>query len=614
MYQHSIDLQQGGYDKLSEDMQKALDNAVKLINGDQKVLQQTAALMLQQLGTNHIDEAKIIQGIVGENATTLHSSTSAVINELSGEGGVKKLLEGLGVKLGDIASLDIAGAINNRTPDTSVSNIETTLSTVKDSLGEDIGGKLREIELSIGTIKLSDEQKQNIKDEIAKLEGINNKTSDVKSRLDVLKEILERSDKTLQTISGNTAKGDTNVGGNVPEPQPPITQNNIPENTSGQSDSTVQPVAPAQASAAQTVTTNPDPVMAAIETGTKRSKTITAAEKKKHHALWQYLVKNMGYAPTNDTYVKLAAALGVSIKNKNKITSAEKDKILNKLKKHEFIGSSKTEKANGLTPALNSPITTQPQQSLQSALTSTPAPAPAPAPAPVDPIIEAINTGASRSKTVTKAEKQKHGDLWEYVAKKYGRSLTEKIMVKLADLLNVNIAKRSNPTNAEKDKILNKLKKKNYAKGTKRVPKDLLAWTNENADKIGSEMIVRPSDGAILTPMKAGDSVIPANLADNLFKWGAISPDKFITNPFVGKWSAEGGSSVTNNADYTAAPQTVEMHFDSLFHIEGNVDESVMPRLENLGKSLVNDKDFQKNVIKFVTKDFVRESKKQGIR
>ena len=116
-------------------------------------------------------------------------------------------------------------------------------------------------------------------------------------------------------------------------------------------------------------------------------------------------------------------------------------------------------------------------------------------------------------------------------------------------------------------------------------------------------------------PMKANDSVIPANLADNLFKWGAISPDKFITNPFVGKWDAtgSGSSSITNDDSYLGG-QTVEMHFDSLFHIEGNVDESVMPRLENLGKSLVNDRDFQKNVIKFVTKDFVRESKKQGIR
>ena len=233
-------------------------------------------------------------------------------------------------------------------------------------------------------------------------------------------------------------------------------------------------------------------------------------------------------------------------------------------------------------------------------------------------LLAAINSGKSHKKKVSDKEKKEHHALWEYLVKQFGRTGTNTVYTKLAKLLSVSIKNSKKITSKEKDNILKKLKsaRKTYgfARGVKDIDEDLLAWTNENADKIGPEMIVRPSDGAILTPMKAGDSVIPAHLADNLFKWGAISPDKFVTNPFVGKWSAEGGSSVTNNADYTAAPQTVEMHFDSLFHIDGNVDESVMPRLENLGKSLVNDKDFQKNVIKFVTKDFVRESKKQGIR
>lgn len=492
-------------------MQTALDNAVKLINGDQKVLQQTAALMLQQLKTNNVDEAEIIKGIVGENATTLHSSTNAIINELSGEGGVKKLLDGLGVKLGDIASLDIAGAINNRTPDASVSNIDTTLSIVKDSLGEDIGGKLREIELSIGTIKLSEEQKQNIKDEIARLEGIDNKTSSIQGKIDKLKEILEQSDKTLKTISGNTAKGDTNVAGDVKNPPPLKTAEDVsadesrvvndpkPQAASGQTDDETKDQSDLKE---KNATLAEDSVMAAIRTGKQRSAKITDAEKKLHVPLWEYIVKNFGYAPNSTTYKQLASALGVSVKNKKKITKEEKNKILKKLK--------------------------------------------------------------------------------SYIKKHFSGS-------------NASAA-------AE------------FKSGIKKIDEDLLAWTNENWDKNGSEMIIRAKDNAILTPLKAKDAVIPANLADNLFKWGAISPDKFIINPFMGKWSADGGSTTNTDANYSSAAQTIEMHFDSLFHIEGNVDESVMPRLESLGKSLVNDKDFQKNVIKFVTKDFVRESKKQGIR
>ena len=260
---------------------------------------------------------------------------------------------------------------------------------------------------------------------------------------------------------------------------------------------------------------------------------------------------------------------------------------------------------NTTTPT--TPKTTTPAASKTAAKT----------PSKKDQFLAAINSGGKHAKKVSNKEKKEHHALWEYLVKQFGRTGTNSVYTKLASLLGVKVS--SKVTSAQKDKILTKLKsaRKTYkfAKGTKNLPEDLLAWTNENWDKIGPEIIVRPQDNAILTPMKANDSVIPANLADNLFKWGAISPDKFITNPFVGKWDAtgSGSSSITNDDSYLGG-QTVEMHSDSLFHIEGNVDESVMPRLENLGKSLVNDRDFQKNVIKFVTKDFVRESKKQGIR
>lgn len=451
LYQHSIDLQQEGYDKLSEDMQKSLDDTVKLINGDQKVLNEVAGQMLDLLRANGVDEGEILAQIRDENATRLSSSTDAIIETLSGENGVSTLLSDIGVKQDDVAnaitSLDITGAIDARQPDASVSGIDTNISITKDSLDNDIAPVLHDIEEKLGEF---------------------NKDGKLES----------------EVTDGDDAKGNSNVAGDVTNTDKLTTKDNVP-----------------------------------------------ADEKR----------------------------------------------------------------------VVEQPPTGQQQQKKQPVKKS-------------DPILDLINSGKARSKKITAKEKKEHGDLWEYVAKKYGRSLTNAQIGKLAGLLGVKVANKSKPTSAEKTKILNKLNKKNYAKGTKRVDDDLFAWTNENADKIGPELIVRPSDGAILTPLKANDSVIPANLADNLFKWGAISPDKFITNPFVGKWSAEGGGSVTNNADYTAAPQTVEMHFDSLFHIEGNVDESVMPRLENLGKSLVNDRDFQKNVIKFVTKDFVRESKKQGIR
>jgi hypothetical protein len=150
-----------------------------------------------------------------------------------------------------------------------------------------------------------------------------------------------------------------------------------------------------------------------------------------------------------------------------------------------------------------------------------------------------------------------------------------------------------------------------WASGTKKVRKDQTAWTQEE----GAELIVRPSDGAILTPLKANDAVIPANFTDNLFKWGAINPDSFAVNPFMGKWGdTTGGSNSNDVLSNNTANQNIDMHFDSLIRVDGNVDADVADRLEDLVKGLTKNKEFQQNVINFVTKDFVRESRKQGFR
>lgn len=82
----------------------------------------------------------------------------------------------------------------------------------------------------------------------------------------------------------------------------------------------------------------------------------------------------------------------------------------------------------------------------------------------------------------------------------------------------------------EASKALDELKKKNYnykgyAKGSKRIPENQLAWTDEHGDR---EMIIRRSDGAILTRLERGDAIANANLAENLFKWGEINPNRFM--------------------------------------------------------------------------------------
>lgn len=62
-----------------------------------------------------------------------------------------------------------------------------------------------------------------------------------------------------------------------------------------------------------------------------------------------------------------------------------------------------------------------------------------------------------------------------------------------------------------------------YAKGKKLIDNDKYAWTQED----GAEMIVRPSDGAILTPLAKNDSVLTADASNNIWKM-ANNPSDFI--------------------------------------------------------------------------------------
>jgi len=55
-----------------------------------------------------------------------------------------------------------------------------------------------------------------------------------------------------------------------------------------------------------------------------------------------------------------------------------------------------------------------------------------------------------------------------------------------------------------------------YSIGLKKATKDHLAWTQENGE---DEVIIRPSDGAILTPLKMGDSVLNSESSRRLFEF-----------------------------------------------------------------------------------------------
>lgn len=85
-----------------------------------------------------------------------------------------------------------------------------------------------------------------------------------------------------------------------------------------------------------------------------------------------------------------------------------------------------------------------------------------------------------------------------------------------------------------------------YASGKYNIFGDELAWTQER----GREMIIRRSDGAVLTPLSRGDSVLNAQATKNIWDM-ANTPNDFILKSLQGANGipriAHGGAQVTQN-------------------------------------------------------------------
>lgn len=158
---------------------------------------------------------------------------------------------------------------------------------------------------------------------------------------------------------------------------------------------------------------------------------------------------------------------------------------------------------------------------VQAATSGTVATAPTKAKTLKETLLDIINSGKSRSKNITAKEMNTHSMLWMYLVSKYGRQVTEAMIKKLAKALGISTSKST--TDIEKSRIYTALTKQGLASGTRRL-RDPFAWMDEQG--IGSEMIIRKSDGARLnTNVQAGDAIVPAANTDNLWKWSQLNPD-----------------------------------------------------------------------------------------
>jgi CTP-dependent riboflavin kinase len=118
-----------------------------------------------------------------------------------------------------------------------------------------------------------------------------------------------------------------------------------------------------------------------------------------------------------------------------------------------------------------------------------------------------------------------------------------------------------------------------YAIGKKNFSEDEIAWTQEG----GREFIVRPSDGAVLTPIAKGDSVLTSAASNNIWNM-ANSPAEFIKeNLNLGATNVPNNSNVNNS---------VVQHFENITFSMPNVHG-----YNDLLKEMQRDPKFEKLIL-----------------
>lgn len=216
-------------------------------------------------------------------------------------------------------------------------------------------------------------------------------------------------------------------------------------------------------------------------------------------------------------------------------------------------------------------------------------------PAEIAEVQKLINASKAHKKSVSDAEKKKHSDLWQYIVKKYGRSVNDSTVKKIADALSVEADAK--PSSKQKKAILAAMKKRGLRTGAENILENQLAWLFENN---AQEYVLRKSDGAIMQNMLTGDKVINPQGAENLYNF-ATNPDQFLADRSLDVGNAgieklnrlirqqserqtkRAGSSQADNADILSK-------MDSMMRTMEAMTESMISTMKNLKVFMDKDK------------------------
>lgn len=135
---------------------------------------------------------------------------------------------------------------------------------------------------------------------------------------------------------------------------------------------------------------------------------------------------------------------------------------------------------------------------------------------------------------------------------------------------------------------------KGYKTGARSIDKDQLAWTQEDEKP---EIIIRKSDGAMLTRVNREDTIFNSKMTDNLWQLAKsgtamLKPENFNFNQLSSIPSINSRNSDVN----------INLHYDNLLNVQGDITKESFPGVQRMCKEACD----------YTTKHIYDELKKSG--
>ena len=138
------------------------------------------------------------------------------------------------------------------------------------------------------------------------------------------------------------------------------------------------------------------------------------------------------------------------------------------------------------------------------------------------------------------------------------------------------------------NKNLNVKKVGRYEKGVHDLDDDEIAWVSEK----GQELIMSPSQQAILMSLKKGDTVLTKEQTDNMYEWSKLSPQEMYSMEDTMRLWGHMINPTRLTTEYNKVNNNaVNIHYDNMINVEGDVidGERVAARMKKATREIAKE-------------------------